>query len=50
MLWTIISILLGLWVLGLIFDIAGGIIHVLLIIAAIIFVVNLIRGRSSGAR
>ncbi|MBT2757390.1 lmo0937 family membrane protein [Mesobacillus foraminis] len=47
MLWTIISILLGLWVLGLIFDIAGGIIHILLVIAAIVFIVNFFKGRSS---
>ncbi|MBU8728653.1 MULTISPECIES: lmo0937 family membrane protein [Cytobacillus] len=48
MLWTIAGILLVLWILGLIFKVAGGIIHILLVIAAIIFVVNFIRGRASG--
>ena len=48
MLWTIAGILLVLWILGLIFKIAGGIIHILLVIAAIIIVVNFIRGRASG--
>ncbi|WP_442874269.1 lmo0937 family membrane protein [Cytobacillus sp. NCCP-133] len=48
MLWTIAGILLVLWILGLIFEVAGGIIHLLLIIAAIIIVVNFIKGRASG--
>jgi hypothetical protein len=45
MLWTIIVLLLLFWVLGFAFDVAGGIIHVLLVIAAVIFLVNLISGR-----
>ena len=45
MLWTLIVLLLLFWVLGFAFDVAGGIIHVLLVIAAIVFIVNLIRGR-----
>ncbi len=45
MLWTLIVLLLLFWVLGFAFDVAGGIIHVLLVIAAVIFVVNLISGR-----
>ena len=48
MLWTLAGILLVLWILGLIFKVAGGIIHILLVIAAIIIVVNFIRGRASG--
>jgi hypothetical protein len=50
MLWTIIGILLLFWVLGLVFHIAGALIHLLLIIAAVIFVVKLITGRKSGSR
>lgn len=38
-------ILLALWLLGFLFDVAGGIIHILLIIAAVVFVLNFIRGR-----
>ena len=45
MLWTLIVLLLLFWVLGFAFDVAGGIIHVLLVIAAVVFVVNLISGR-----
>jgi len=45
MLWTLIFLLLLFWVLGFAFDVAGGIIHVLLVIAAVIFLVNLISGR-----
>jgi hypothetical protein len=45
MLWTLIVLLLLFWVLGFAFDVAGGIIHVLLVIALVIFVVNLISGR-----
>lgn len=45
MLWTIISILLVMWLLGFSFHIAGGLIHVLLVVALIIFIVNQITGR-----
>ena len=45
MLWTLMVLLLLFWVLGFAFDVAGGIIHVLLVIAAVIFLVNLISGR-----
>ncbi|MGD6801102.1 lmo0937 family membrane protein [Rossellomorea vietnamensis] len=41
MLWTIIGILIVLWLLGLLFEIAGGIIHILLIIAVIVLVYKL---------
>jgi hypothetical protein len=47
MLWTIIGILVVLWVLGMVFEVvAGGLIHVLLVIAVIIFVFNFITGRN----
>ncbi|MDZ7834338.1 MAG: lmo0937 family membrane protein [Alkalibacterium sp.] len=45
MLWTIIGLLILLWVLGLLFEIGGGIIHVLLVIALIVFIWNMISGR-----
>jgi hypothetical protein len=38
-------LLLLFWVLGFAFDVAGGIIHVLLVIALVLFLVNLISGR-----
>ena len=46
MLWTIAVILLVLWVLGLVTATTfGGLIHVLLVIAIIVVVLNLVRGR-----
>jgi hypothetical protein len=46
MLWTILVILLVLWALGfLVFHVAGGLIHLLLVIAAVVLVVRLIQGR-----
>jgi hypothetical protein len=48
MLWTIFVILLVLWILGFSLHIAGGLIHLLLVIALIVLVVNLVTGRSRG--
>jgi hypothetical protein len=45
MLWTIAVILLILWALGFGFHVAGGLIHLLLVIALIVIVVNLVSGR-----
>ena len=45
MLWTIFVILLVLWLLGFSFHIAGGLIHILLVVALIVLVINLITGR-----
>lgn len=48
MLWTLIGILVVLWLLGLIFKIGGAVIHVLLIVAALVLVFNLVRNRFKG--
>jgi hypothetical protein len=45
MLWTVFVILLILWLLGFSFHIAGSLIHLLLVIAVIVLVVNLLTGR-----
>ncbi len=45
MLWTLMVLLVLFWLIGFAFDVAGGIIHVLLVIAAVVFLVNLISGR-----
>ncbi len=45
MLWTIFVVLLILWLLGFSLHIAGGLIHVLLVVALIILVINLVSGR-----
>lgn len=49
MLWTIFVILLVLWLLGFLFDIAGGLVHLLLVVAAIVLIWNLLSGRRSVA-
>ncbi len=48
MIYTIIGILLVLWLLGLIGNIGGGLIHVLLVVAVIVFIYNMIAGRRKG--
>lgn len=45
MLWTIFVILLVLWLLGFSLHIAGGLIHILLVIALVVLVINLVSGR-----
>jgi len=45
MLWTLIVLLLILWALGLAFKVAAGAIHILLVIAVVLFLVNVINGR-----
>ncbi|WP_328703142.1 lmo0937 family membrane protein [Alkalihalobacterium elongatum] len=41
----LIGILILLWLLGFSFEIAGGIIHVLIVIALILVIFNLVTGR-----
>ena len=46
MLWTIFVILLVLWLLGLVSSYTlGGFIHILLVLAIVVLVINLIQGR-----
>ncbi|MEO8245832.1 MAG: lmo0937 family membrane protein [Chloroflexota bacterium] len=45
MLWTILVILLVLWLLGFLTSVGGGLIHILLVIALIVLVVQLLSGR-----
>jgi len=45
MLWTLIALLLILWAVGLAFKIAAGAIHILLVIALVLIVINLVSGR-----
>jgi hypothetical protein len=49
MLWTVFAILLILWLLGFGFHVGGGLIHLVLVIAVIVLVVNLLSGRRSVA-
>jgi Family of unknown function (DUF5670) len=45
MLWTIIGILFVLWLLGLVAHVGGGLIHLLLVVAVVVFLINMITGR-----
>jgi hypothetical protein len=46
MLWTVLAVLCVLWLLGVVTSYTfGGFIHILLLVALAIFVVNLIQGR-----
>jgi len=45
MLWTILVILLILWLLGLFTNIVGPLIHILLVVALVVLVYNLLTGR-----
>ncbi|CAN5882169.1 hypothetical protein BH20GEM1_BH20GEM1_04060 [soil metagenome] len=47
MLWTLVVIVLILWLLGwLVFEVAGGLIHLLLVVAVIVIVYRLVTGRA----
>jgi hypothetical protein len=45
MLWTILVILLVLWLIGFLSHVGGGLIHLLLVVAVIVLVINLLTGR-----
>lgn len=45
MLWTILVVLFVLWLIGLIANIGGGLIHLLLVVALIVFLINSLTGR-----
>ena len=48
MLWTILVILVILWLLGFKFAVGGGLIHILLVVAVIVLIINLVSGRRRG--
>ena len=45
MLWTVFVVLLVLWLLGFSLHVAGGLIHLLLVVALVVLVINLLTGR-----
>jgi hypothetical protein len=45
MLWGLIALLLVFWLIGFAVDIAGGLIHLLLVVALVVLVFNLVTGR-----
>jgi len=49
MLWTILAILIVLWLIGLIAHIGGALIHLLLVVALVVFLIQLFTGRRTVA-
>jgi hypothetical protein len=47
MLWTVLVALFVLWLLGFSLHVGGGLIHLLLVVALVVFVVQLVSGRRS---
>ena len=47
MLWTLLLVLLIMWALGLGFGVAGNLIHILLVVAVVVLLVNLLQGRTA---
>ena len=45
MLWTVVVVFLILWLLGFSFSIGGSFIHLLLVVALVVIVINLVSGR-----
>lgn len=45
MLWTVVVLLLILWLLGFTMHVAGGLVHVLLVIALVVVIFRLLSGR-----
>ncbi len=48
LLWTVVVVLVAFWLLGLLFHIGGALIHLILVVAIILIVINFLTGR--GAR
>ena len=49
MLWTIVAVFLILWLLGFSFSIGGSLIHLLRVVALVLFVINLMNTRRGSA-
>jgi len=45
MLWTVLIVLLILWLLGFGLHIGGGLVHLLLVVAVVVLIYNLVSGR-----
>jgi hypothetical protein len=46
MLWTVLLVLLVLWALGLGFGVAGNLVHLLLVVAVVVLLIQLLQGRT----
>ena len=45
MLWTILAVILVLWLLGVVGNVGGGLIHLLLLVAGVVLVAQILSGR-----
>jgi len=45
MLWTILVVLVVLWLLGFVSNVGGNLIHILLVVAVIVLIYNVVIGR-----
>ena len=45
MLWTVLVILLLMWALVLGFGVAGNLVHILLVVALVVLIINVLQGR-----
>ena len=48
LLWAILVVIVAIWLIGFLADVAGNFIHILLVIALIVLIYNLAVGRRSG--
>jgi hypothetical protein len=49
MLWTLVAVFLILWLLGFSMSVGGSLIHLLLVMALVIVIINLMSGRRGAA-
>ena len=47
MLWTLVALFLILWLLGFSLSIGGGLIHLLLVAAIVVFIINMVSSRGT---
>lgn len=46
MLWTILAVLLGIWLIGLVLNVIGSLIHIALVIGLVLLVIKLVQSKS----
>ncbi|MBM7839943.1 hypothetical protein JOC54_003223 [Alkalihalobacillus xiaoxiensis] len=45
MLWTVLAVILVLWLLGFIGEVGGNLVHILLVVALVVLIFQLVTGR-----
>jgi len=49
MLWTVLAVILVLWLLGVVGNVGGGLVHLLLLVAGVVLVAQFLTGRRTVA-